>query len=302
MADAIDGEGGIKLGSTSFTAPNGELDLTSYLKNPQGATFYRDYGISCIIRINGEYYLNTFKYFAGNSPYDDLTNTVNLTDADDDIEIKYSYVKVKFASPESKDKITIHIDGSANENLVSPQTYAAYQIFHVTKDHSVVEEDVTTDDTIGQAITGEEIGFSYFIRESDEWYDVIANEMTSWFDLHQTTEQGMYIVTLKDGVPATEETAIEIAEELEQYTNDKTSIDITSDETRNDLNPGYYLIISPINSNLILATTNIDITEKAFYPFIEKTVAKEDENSAIGQDVSFISEIFIPKGSKANMV
>jgi len=297
----VDGEAGTKLNTTVIQdVPNGEFDFTEYTKNPDGATFYKMYGILPIIRINGNYYILMSKYFAGNSPYDDLNNIINFTNADADVDIKLYYSKVPTYTPTKLDKIKISVDGSINENLTEPHQYSAYQIFHVAKSKDV-QEDVTTDDTIGQTISGEETGFSYYIKESDEWYPVISN-MTNWFTLSQTTEEGVYLVSLADGVPAQESTAIAIAAELEQHTENKTAITITSGEAKLDNDPGYYLIVSPVNSNLILATTNIDITEKAFYPSIKKTVKEEDKNSAIGSQVHFTSTISIPKGSKAKMV
>jgi len=297
----VDGEAGTKLNTTVIQdVPNGEFDFTEYTKNPDGATFYKMYGVLPIIRINGNYYILMSKYFAGNSPYDDLNNIINFTNADTDVDIKLYYSKVQTYTPTKLDKIKISVDDSINENLTEPHQYSAYQIFHVTKSKDV-QEDVTTDDTIGQTISGEKTGFSYYIKESDEWYPVISN-MTNWFTLSQTTEEGVYLVSLADGVPAQESTAIAIAAELEQHTENKTAITITSGEAKLDNDPGYYLIVSPVNSNLILATTNIDITEKAFYPSIKKTVKEEDKNSAIGSQVHFTSTISIPKGSKAEMV
>jgi hypothetical protein len=164
----VDGEAGTKLNTTVIQdVPNGEFDFTEYTKNPDGATFYKMYGILPIIRINGNYYILMSKYFAGNSPYDDLNNIINLTDADADIDIKLYYSKVQTYTPTKLDKIKISVDGSINENLTEPHQYSAYQIFHVAKSKDV-QEDVTTDDTIGQTISGEETGFSYYIKESDE--------------------------------------------------------------------------------------------------------------------------------------
>lgn len=297
----VNGVAGTKLGSTSLQVPNGTFDFTDYCNNPDGANFYMMYGITPIIRINGDYYLLASKYIESNSNYDDLNNTIEVSDQDTEINIKLYYTKIKFIEPSNLDKIKISVDGSANENLTSENHYEAYQIFHVTKSDDV-QEDVTTDETVGKTISGEDAeGFSYYIKESDEWYPVVS-QMTNWFKLEQTTEEGTYVVSLADGVSAEEATAIAIADYLEQYTNGKTAIDITSGQARLDIDPGYYLIVSPINSNLILATTNIDITEKAFYPSIDKTVAEEDKNSAVGSMVHFTSKVSIPKGSKAEMI
>ena len=164
----IDGEAGTKLNTKVIKdVPNGEFDFTEYANNPDGATFYKMYGVLPIIRINGNYYILMSKYFAGNSPYDDLNNIINFTNEDTDVDLKLYYSKVQTYTPVKLDKIKISVDGSINENLSEPHQYSAYQIFHVTKSKDV-QEDVTTDETIGQTLLGDEKGFSYYIKESDE--------------------------------------------------------------------------------------------------------------------------------------
>ena len=209
----------------------------------------------------------------------------------------FHYSEVKIATKETKDKIKVSIDGSANDNLTEPTTYQVYQIFDVRKSADV-QEDVTTDETVGKTIVEGDEGFAYYIKDTDEWYDVIAS-MPQYFNLIQTTEEGLYNVALADGVEPQESTAIEIATELEKHIDGKTSTTLTAHEANNEMNPGYYLIVSPINSNLILATTNIDITEKAQYPTIDKTIAEEDINSAIGSLVHYTVTVNFPQGSKA---
>ena len=258
------------------------------------------YGVVPIIRVNGNYYMLQYIYVEANGEQDQVNFTVELTDEDPVVNIRLGYVKVALAQPSHLDKIKVSIDDSATEFLTSPQTYAAYQILHVTKAESV-QEDVTTDETIGRTLGTEDEGFAYYILTSDPWYDVIANNMTDYFTLTPTTSESMFMVQLKEGLAGNEETAIAIAAELEKYAADKPGIEIQSGQARLDIDPGYYLIVSPISSNLILATTNIDITEKAFYPNIDKTVAEEDINSAIGSEVDFTSTIFIPRGSKADL-
>ena len=295
------GEAGAKLGSVSLKVPNGTFDYSEYVSNPDGATFYQNYGALPIIRVNGKYYLLDVIYVEANSPQDQWNHTIDIDDSDTDIIIRLGYSKVTLVQPTELDKIKISIDDSVNENLVSEQTYQAYQIFHVTK-ADTVEEDVTTDTTIGQPIGSEDAGFSYYILTSDPWYEVITEHMTDWFDITPTVDENTFLVSLKSNIEASEATAIAIAGELEKYTADKPSLEIISGEARTDVDPGYYLIVSPINSNLILATTNIDITEKALYPTIIKEVAETDKNAAIGSQVHFTSTISIPKGSKGDMV
>ena len=287
-----------------YNIPNGDYNYKDLVWNPDGATFYREYGIFPIIRVNGKYYLLSYMDVRCNYPMNNDTYTITFKENpnhygdDENAYIGLYYSEVKVAIKENKDKIKVSIDGSANDNLTEPTTYQVYQIFDVRKS-SDVQEDVTTDETVGKMITNEDSGFAYYIRNNSEWYDVITS-MPQYFTLIPTTEEGLYNVTLADNVEPKESTAIEIAAELEKHIEGKTSTTLTANEANMEMNPGYYLIVSPINSNLILATTNIDITEKAQYPTIEKTIAEEDINSSIGQLVHFTINVKFPRGSKAS--
>ena len=289
-----------------YNIPNGDYNYKDLVWNPDGATFYREYGIFPIIRVNGKYYLLSYMDVRCNYPMNNDTYTITFKENpnhygdDENAYIGLYYSEVKVAIKENKDKIKVSIDGSANDNLTEPTTYQVYQIFDVRKS-SDVQEDVTTDETVGKMITNEDSGFAYYIRNDSEWYDVIAS-MPQYFTLIPTTEEGLYNVTLADNVEPKESTAIEIAAELEKHIEGKTSTTLTANEANMEMNPGYYLIVSPINSNLILATTNIDITEKAQYPTIEKTIAEEDINSSIGQLVHFTINVKFPRGSKASAI
>lgn len=235
-----------------------------------------------------------------NSPQDQMANTIDIGDEDDDIAIRLYYAQLEVTPVNKKDKIRVSVDSSANENLTEPWTYSAYQIFHVSK-APTVQEDVTTDETIGHSIGAEDTGFAYYIKTTDPWYSVIAG-MTDYFTLVPAGDDNTFFVLLNEGIEQNEATAIAIANILEQHVDGKDAITLTSGEANNNVDPGYYLIVSPITSNLILATTNIDITEKAFYPSITKAVAEDDKNSALNSKVNFSSTISIPKGSKAEMV
>ena len=290
----------IKLDSTQLTTENGLFDYSSYVKNPNKASFYRMYGVVPIIRINGKYFWLSMVYVESNSPQDQVAYTIDVGDEDTDIVIRLYYAQLEVTPVNKKDKIRVSVDSSANENLTEPWTYSAYQIFHVSK-APTVQEDVTTDETIGHSIGAEDTGFAYYIKTTDPWYSVIAG-MTDYFTLVPAGNDDTFFVLLNEGIDQNEATAIAIANILEQHTDGKDAITLTSGEANNNVDPGYYLIVSPITSNLILATTNIDITEKAFYPTITKAVADADKNSALNSKIHFSSTISIPKGSKAEMV
>ena len=298
---------GTLIGSYSFDATEGDIiDMSSYKDHPSGAAYWQP----GFINYNGIPCYLCFTYAAGGKginsagePVDglpfDFDPFSNLTMPGTDVDIYYLYAPY-YEAPEipedTLDKIVIYVNRPTGDINPIRQNYYAYEILHVGKTSSV-QEDVTTDYTIGQS-NGE--GFSYWIHENDDWFSVIK-EMTDYFVLTQSNQEGYYIVELNPNKISNEDTAKEIARYLEEHIPPNASYKtITADAPSYDNDPGYYLIISDINSNLILGTTNIAITEKAEYPNITKTVS--NENAEIGEEVTFTVTVHFPQGSKTEAI
>ena len=298
---------GTIIGSTSFDAAEGAvIDMSEYKDHPAGAAYWQP----GFINYNGIPCYLCYTYAAGGkgidsqgNPVDDLPFSfdpfADLVMPGTDVDIYYLYAPY-YEAPEipenTLDKIVIYVNRPTGDINPVRQNYYAFEILHVGK-APTVQEDVTNDYTVGELLGD---GFSYWISESDDWYPVIR-DMTDYFVLTETSREGTYIVELNPNKPSNEDTAKEIARYLEdhipEYATYKT---ITADNPSYDNDPGYYLIISDINSNLILGTTNIAITEKAEYPKITKTV--DEANSGIGEEVEFTVNIHFPQGSKAEAI
>ena len=299
------------IGSTSFDASAGDvINISTYKDNPAGASYWQpgfiNYnGIPCIFTLclgMGGKGINTVT----GEPIDgyafdvDPFGTLIMPDTDVDIYYFYSpWYEMPEIPENTLDKIVIYVNRPTGDINPVRQEYHAYEILHVGK-APTVQEDVTTDWTVG-TVDPDQDGFSYWIAETDPWFDVVSS-MTDYFVLTETSTEGVYIVILNPLKPATEDTAKEIAAILEANTEGKPEKIVTADTPSYDNDPGYYLIISDINSNLVLGTTNIAITEKAEYPKIEKTVAETDANAAIGQEVTFTVKTHFPQGSKADAI
>lgn len=298
---------GTVIGSTSFDAAEGDvIDMSGYKDHPSGAAYWQP----GFINYNGIPCYLAFTYAAGGRGIDSNGNPVDglpfsfdpfsdLVMPGTDVDIYYLYAPY-YDMPEipedTLDKIVIYVNRPTGDINPIRQNYYAYEILHVGK-APTVEEDVTTDYTVGQ-LMGD--GFSYWISETDDWFPVIR-EMTDYFVLTETSRLGTYIVELNPNKPSTEDTAKEIAKYLEEHIPEYASYKtITADQPSYDNDPGYYLIISDINSNLILGTTNIAITEKAEYPVITKTV--DNKNSGIGEEVTFTVKVHFPQGSKTEAI
>ena len=199
-----------------------------------------------------------------------------------------AYLKELGIEESGLDKIVIYVNRPNGDKNPVKQEYRAYEIFHVGKGPDVLE-DVTNDYTVGQVMP-QDAGFSYWISPNDPWFGVVSN--APYFDVYETTDPNYYNVSLN---------SIEIAHYLEDNIPEGVVPKIvTADTPSYDNDPGYYLIISDLNSNLILGTTNIAITEKAEYPTISKEV--DDFNVEIGQIVTFTISSYFPRGSKAETI
>ena len=235
-------------------------------------------------------------------PFDyDPFNVFTMPGTDVDAYYVYApYYEPPEIPEDTLDKIVIYVNRPTGDINPVKQEYHAYEILHVGK-APTVQEDVTTDWSIHNPDPDTD-GFSYWIADSDPWFDVV-NSMTDYFVLTETSTPGVYIVILNPDKPATEDTAKEIARILEENTEGKPEKLVTADTPSYDNDPGYYLIVSDINSNLILGTTNIAITEKAEYPRIDKTVEGEKKiNSGIGEVVTFTITMHFPQGAKAESI
>lgn len=301
-------EGTTTIGSISFTAEEGKVvDVSDFLYNPAGASYWQP----GFINYNGMPCFPEFTYGEGGrginsagEPVDGLPFYFDpfgeLTMPGTDVDLYYLYAPYyEYQDSEHHlDKIVIYVNRPNKDINPVKQQYTAYEIFHVSKSPDV-QEDVTNDYTVGQEIMPDNVGFAYWITEEDPWFEVIQN--SPYFDVIETSDPNYYNVILKPTYPNTESTAIEIAKYLENNIPENAEPKIvTADTPSYDNDSGYYLIISDINSNLILGTTNIAITEKAEYPTIKKTV--NDDQVKIGQIVTFTVTTHFPEGSKAESI
>ena len=180
-------------------------------------------------------------------------------------------------------------DGTAGN-----ESYVAYKIFDVTKT-SEVTEDVTTDSTLG---LGTAEGFAYSIDADSAWVDVLNSpEGKTYFTLTPSADGDIYTVTLVDG-NNTETKAIEIADWLlENVPATLETVDKKYEFTTKDgavtVEDGYYLITSSLGTNLILATSNINITEKNEY-IVDNKVA-ETASMTIGENATYYIEVHLPE-------
>ena len=186
---------------------------------------------------------------------------------------------------------TIKITQNPTNGTAGIETYEAFKIFDVTKTSDVTEP-VTDDTTIGATITSADTGFAYTISADSKWLPVLQGSGNTWVDLTLTAD-GNYQVTWKDGVDADETNAKAFAEWLlANKPADAPSETFTTGQTLHT-DPGYYLITSSLGTNLILATTNIDINTKNEYPSTQKDTPS-DNSYTVGQQVPFTITVSLP--------
>ena len=187
------------------------------------------------------------------------------------------------------DTITINLK-PATPGTETGETLTGYKIFDVVKSSGVN----AANDNSGAS------GFAYTIAADSVWLSAVQGLKNSsdknYFVLTAAADGLTYSVALNtaDGIANSEATAKEIAAKLlAAMPNSAPSIFITSGSA-NNATPGYYLITSPLGENLVLATTDITITEKNDYPSVVKEDDKADDTAKIGEDVVYTIEVTVP--------
>lgn len=167
------------------------------------------------------------------------------------------------------------------------QTYKAYKILDVIKDDSTKGN--TTDDTVGK--TSSESGIAYSIASDSEWLSVLQDKDQKWLDCKPSADGSKYVITLK--ADNKEETAKDMAKYFKDHMPEGAAFTaLTADEAKTPVDDGYYLITSTLGTNLILATSDIEITEKNDYPKDDKKV--ETGSLTIGESATYYITVVVP--------
>ena len=198
------------------------------------------------------------------------------------------------------DTITLTLQNTGDQNSAQ-ETYNCYKIFDVIKSSTATGNNA--DSTLG---AGTAEGYNYVISTSSPWYATVSG-MTDYFTLTAMADNAnLKTVTLKNGVANTEATAKAIAAVLSAaaaagpIAPDVTLTQSGTTVTNAEADPGYYLIKSSAGSNLVLATTNIAITEKNKYP--TSTKAEDKENMGHEDVITYTVTVAVPSTVDADIV
>lgn len=160
------------------------------------------------------------------------------------------------------------------------QTYKAYKILDVVKDTAGKPEDAKA--------------FAYTFAKGSEWKDVLTDSRQTWLDCKPSADGAKYIVTLKAGVTGDEATAKAMAKYFNEHIPEGAAYtSLTADEAKTAVDDGYYLITSTLGTNLILATSDIEIKEKNDYPKDDKKV--ETGSLTIGENATYYITVVVPE-------
>ena len=198
---------------------------------------------------------------------------------------------------------TITITQDATTGTEGAETYDLYKIFDVKKTSAQANWE-QTDDNLGDVDTADDDykGFSYTISTSNPWLAKLWNTTTNaaqsgqtWVTLTQSAgDTSVYNVTWVGA--QTEAAAIAFADWLlankGTITPDKTMTSSAGTATNATVDDGYYLVKSSLGTNLVLATSNINITTKNDYVTDDKTVAKTNYN--VGDMVPYTITVNLP--------
>ncbi len=197
-------------------------------------------------------------------------------------------------SEENKDSITISLKEPPEDGKAEAETLTGYKILDVKKTANAE----ATNDNSGSS------GFAYSIAAGSPWLSVVQNlkydDENKYFEVTPAADGTSYSVTLNPTISLSETAAKDMAAKLLAAKPDgAVPISVTTG-TATEADPGYYLFISPLGENLVLATTDITIEEKNDYPTVTKEDDKENDTACIGDDVVYTIEITIPE--KANNI
>lgn len=170
------------------------------------------------------------------------------------------------------------------------QKYQAYKILDVIKDDATKGN--TTDATVGKPSSAS--GIAYSIDKDSKWLSVLQDENQLWLDCKPSADGTKYVVTLKKGVKSDEDTAKDMAAYFKSHIPENAEvIELTADTPKTVVGDGYYLITSTLGTNLILATSDIAITEKNDYPKDDKKV--ETASITAGQNATYYITVVVPE-------
>ena len=184
--------------------------------------------------------------------------------------------------------ISLSRDSTYNETVVENSNvhYSVYKIMDATKNSD------------GTAV-------AYFIKTGNPWYQTIHN--TGKFSFVTLVDGSGYNAVVQGEITDANAFVSSLAASLME---DLPYLNLTGEYAAQNLVPdeiltvddGYYLIVSDLGENLVLATTDIQIAEKNEYPKVEKAVAEEDEYSQIGKQVMFTLSFTVPNGADKEIV
>lgn len=205
---------------------------------------------------------------------------------------------------------------TVTESAVSAASYTAYKIFDVTKSNDAIGN--TTDDTISAQSVVDFIpqkGVSYFLKSDSPWKNIVNNDSVKvYLTFTPASDNSGWSVTWKEGVDFTEANAKALAGVLwgfvnatnhtvivgnneAKYLTQNTDYYALSINQATTVYEGYYLIQSSLGTNLVLATSDITITEKNDYPTLDKNVATANESAQIGDTITYTITVTIPDGA-----
>nr|AHF26088.1 putative LPXTG-motif protein cell wall anchor domain protein [uncultured bacterium Contigcl_1764b] len=210
------------------------------------------------------------------------------------IALVLALAMVALCAVASAAKITINRDSTHLEGTGVTDTteYHYYKIFD-----AVTPDDFELTDSNIETTKTDAAGFTYSIAKTSSWLATVQN-LTDYFKLTEKTDK--YLVELVGD--ATAARAKLIASALLAATTDGSG-SIAPDGSltlgdEKDVANGYYLIATTGQPNLVLATTDVEITEKNDFPSVSKTVAAADKYAQIGKDVTFTVTVTVPADAK----
>lgn len=221
--------------------------------------------------------------------------------------------------------ITVERDGTYQSTATGTREFTYYQVFRASMDGNHTDSttgehgyDSNGDGQTPLTASGSAAGFAYYLLYSSDstQIDAMKGSGNIWFDVTDSADHTRANITWKTSVAQTHDNIQAAATWLKTncslasgaLTWDSDTSKWTSGSA--DLPVGYYVIESTEGSNLVAATSDINIKEKNSYPTVDK---KEKDNAdgeyangpinvKIGDTVYYQVEVKVPSDANQDIV
>ena len=194
-------------------------------------------------------------------------------------------------------------DPSITINPINPTDVENVEIGYIA--YRILEADIDKDPAVGlNGSTSTPGQVAYYVTTADRAAEL---EETGLFEISKVDGANKWYVALKDKTTDADDLVTAFSKStfdlsvFPQVTFSKAAT--ATNAISGDVNPGYYYITSTLGSKIALQTlTKVTINEKNEYSTAKKTIPEDDENSELGQPITYTLTVDVPASANQEIV